>query len=143
MKLFEKINKRIKAKRFDDFIEHLNTLCYDIEKSPINLLKIKAKGGQYTGIMRYYIYSNSEELAPQIEKQLRRLRVMRVLAVFFLTILIASGILAYKQGCSTTNIFFIASSLILFSLTLWMVIYRLNKFNESIERAYCTLIKAY
>ncbi|MDJ0762136.1 MAG: hypothetical protein QNJ97_04030 [Myxococcota bacterium] len=144
MKIFERFwHRKNKCYRLENLIRYLVSKSSAFKRSPLDLERIQHKDGQYTGIMRYFVYSKSYQLGAQIEKQLARLRVMRVLAIFFLLMVGVGCILLLRQNDWMNNLFFTFISAALCGGTIRMVLYRLNKFDESIERAYRVLLQVY
>jgi hypothetical protein len=91
------------------------------------------------GEMRFYVLMNSERLYSEIESQLNRLRLIRVLVLVEIVLLI-SLILKVVTNASTLLYFLILAVFIILILNILAISVRYDRYYRAVERAYEALV---
>jgi hypothetical protein len=141
LNIFESKHKKIRGKRLDDFIDSNKKLLL---KSPIDFNTINKKTcnnekAKLMGLMRFYVLHKDPVLYHEIELQHFRLRLVRVLFLCML-ILIFAVVCKYIEKRTCEWLLIEMFIIMITYLNYKGILYRFNRFNESIERTYKVLL---
>ncbi len=146
--LYENRHKRMKTKRCKAFIRKLQEHSILLKRDPFQLAKldmtkqsdIDTAQDWYTGTLRYFVKNASAELYAEVELQLRRMRIMRVLSIVEVILMVAviSHAITLKLDLYAAVLLFLFLALLFFR-TSRGITYRFERYDESIERAYMVL----
>lgn len=145
-KTFEWWLKRIKL---DHLKKYLEKNSESLHKSPLLAEYQKDRGGkaeesvaietELIGEMRFYVLMESAELYTEIESQLNRFRLVRVL-VLVEAILTAAIIISLAQAGPPILIFLLIVTVVLAIANVRAVGRRFHRYCRAVERAYKTLV---
>jgi hypothetical protein len=136
--LFSKLEDRIKKDRLGKFV---NANLESLSKSPLLARSNDTKelSTELYGEMRYYILSQNLPLYADIEAQVNRFRLLRVL--FIVEMIFSLSILnELRKGFSLMLIFILVLFVILTLVNYAAVNTRLQRYCRSIERSYKCLV---
>lgn len=145
--LFEGFHDNIKKKRMAEYLKDLKEDNVDLARSPI-LKKLegvppdeitKKQARSCIGPMRFYVMKENPNLYHDIEYQLHRLRLIRILFIAEVIIMVAVA-WQLKQNASKPLLSVLVFFIVTVTITFMAIKHYFNRYCRSVERSYKALV---